>query len=101
MNINRIGRDVSVLVDQLQVPGVGFLPVNAFMLHASEAAVVDTGLSLAGERLVAYAVGQDGMPSSIHRAKASVCAAGHAPSHGIVPARSRVRMALALELTSA
>lgn len=46
MNINRIGRDISVLADQLEVPGLGFLPVNAFVLHASEPVVVDTGLSL-------------------------------------------------------
>jgi hypothetical protein len=48
MNINRIGRDISVLADQLEVPGIGFLPVNAFVLHASEPVVVDTGLSLPG-----------------------------------------------------
>jgi hypothetical protein len=48
MNVNRIGRDISVLADQLEVPGIGFLPVNAFVLHASEPVVVDTGLSLPG-----------------------------------------------------
>lgn len=48
MNINRIGPDVSVLADQLEVPGIGFLPVNAFVLHATEPVVVDTGLSLPG-----------------------------------------------------
>lgn len=48
MNVNRIGRDISVLADQLEVPGLGFLPVNAFVLHASEPVVVDTGLSLPG-----------------------------------------------------
>jgi flavorubredoxin len=48
MNINQIGRDISVLADQLEVPGIGFLPVNAFVLHASEPVVVDTGLSLPG-----------------------------------------------------
>lgn len=48
MNINRIGRDISVLADQLEVPGLGFLPVNAFVLHATEPVVVDTGLSLPG-----------------------------------------------------
>lgn len=46
MHIHRVGRDVSVLNDQIPVPGIGFLPVNAFVLHAAEPVVVDTGLSL-------------------------------------------------------
>jgi hypothetical protein len=48
MDINRIGRDIDVLSDQLEVPGIGFMPVNAFVLHAAEPVVVDTGLSLPG-----------------------------------------------------
>lgn len=48
MQIHRIGRDVTVLNDHLPVPGVGFLPVNAFVLHAAEPVVIDTGLSLPG-----------------------------------------------------
>lgn len=46
MEIHRPGRDVSVLNDQLEVPGVGVLPINAFVLHAAEPVVIDTGLSL-------------------------------------------------------
>jgi hypothetical protein len=46
MNIHRIGSDVTVLNDQLEVPGIGFLPINAFVLHAAEPVVVDTGVSL-------------------------------------------------------
>jgi glyoxylase-like metal-dependent hydrolase (beta-lactamase superfamily II) len=46
MHTHRLERDVSVLSDQLPVPGIGFLPVNAFVLHAAEPVVVDTGLSL-------------------------------------------------------
>jgi Metallo-beta-lactamase superfamily len=46
MHINRVGPDISVLSDQLEVPGIGFLPVNAFVLQAAEPVVVDTGLSL-------------------------------------------------------
>ncbi|GAA1555513.1 hypothetical protein GCM10009789_06210 [Kribbella sancticallisti] len=46
MQIHQIGRDASVLNDQLEVPGVGFLAVNAFVLQATEPVVVDTGLSL-------------------------------------------------------
>jgi flavorubredoxin len=48
MHIHRLGRQVSVLSDQLPVPGIGVLPVNAFVLHAAEPVVVDTGLSLPG-----------------------------------------------------
>jgi Metallo-beta-lactamase superfamily len=46
MRFHRIGRDVSVLNDQLPVPGIGFLAVNAFVLHAAEPVVIDTGLGL-------------------------------------------------------
>jgi glyoxylase-like metal-dependent hydrolase (beta-lactamase superfamily II) len=46
MQIHRLGRDVSVLNDHLPVPGVGFLAVNAFVLHAAQPVVVDTGLGL-------------------------------------------------------
>lgn len=48
MDINRVGREIDVLSDQLEVPGIGFLPVNSFVLHAAEPVVVDTGLSLPG-----------------------------------------------------
>jgi glyoxylase-like metal-dependent hydrolase (beta-lactamase superfamily II) len=44
MHIHRLGHDVSVLSDQLPAPGIGFVPVNAFVLHAAEPVVVDTGL---------------------------------------------------------
>jgi Metallo-beta-lactamase superfamily len=46
MNTHRINEHVTVLNDQLEVPGIGFLPVNAFVLHALEPVVVDTGLGL-------------------------------------------------------
>jgi glyoxylase-like metal-dependent hydrolase (beta-lactamase superfamily II) len=45
MQIHRFGHDVSVLNDQAEVPGLGFLPVNAFVIHAEQPLVVDTGLS--------------------------------------------------------
>ncbi|GAA4874221.1 MBL fold metallo-hydrolase [Kitasatospora terrestris] len=57
MNIHRIGRDTSVLGDCLEVPGLGFLPVNAFVLQAAEPVVVDTGLGLPDRDFVA-AVGE-------------------------------------------
>ena len=41
-------QDVSVLADYLEVPGLGFLPVNAFVIHAAQPVVVDTGLGLPG-----------------------------------------------------
>ena len=46
MRINRIQPDLTVLADELEVPGIGHLPVNAYVLHAAEPVVVDTGLSL-------------------------------------------------------
>lgn len=48
MHVHHLEGDVSVLCDQIPVPGIGFLPVNAFVLHAAEPVVVDTGLSLPG-----------------------------------------------------
>jgi hypothetical protein len=46
MQTHRIGSDVTVLNDHMEVPGLGFLDVNSFVLHAAEPVVVDTGLSL-------------------------------------------------------
>ncbi|MEU5433606.1 MBL fold metallo-hydrolase [Streptomyces sp. NPDC020719] len=46
MTTHKIGSDTAVLSDCLEVPGIGFLPVNAFVLHSAEPVVVDTGLGL-------------------------------------------------------
>lgn len=46
MSMQKVGRDITVLGDCLEVPGIGFLPVNSFVLHAEQPVVVDTGLSL-------------------------------------------------------
>jgi glyoxylase-like metal-dependent hydrolase (beta-lactamase superfamily II) len=46
MQIHRLNADVTVLNDHLPVPTIGFLPVNAFVLHAAEPVVVDTGVML-------------------------------------------------------
>jgi Uncharacterized flavoproteins len=46
MNTYHVGRGITVLSDPMPVPGIGFLAVNAFVLHAGEPVVVDTGLSL-------------------------------------------------------
>jgi Metallo-beta-lactamase superfamily len=51
MQIHRIG-DVTVLSDSLEVPGLGFLPINAFVLHAEQPVVIDTGLSTADKDFV-------------------------------------------------
>ena len=46
MNTFRVGNDVTVLNDHLEIPGMGHLPINAFVLHAREPVVVDTGVGL-------------------------------------------------------
>ena len=46
MHSYRAHQDVSVLSDHLEVPGLGFLAVNAFVIHAAQPVVVDTGLGL-------------------------------------------------------
>lgn len=46
MQIHRPNSHVTVLNDHQEVPTVGYLPVNAFVLHSTEPVVVDTGLSL-------------------------------------------------------
>jgi glyoxylase-like metal-dependent hydrolase (beta-lactamase superfamily II) len=45
MHVHRTDLDVTVLNDVAEIPGLGFLPVNAFVLHSAEPVVVDTGLS--------------------------------------------------------
>ncbi|MFD7442241.1 MBL fold metallo-hydrolase [Streptomyces sp. NPDC059909] len=46
MRIHKVRPDIGVLSDSLQVPGIGYLPVNAFVLLAAQPVVVDTGLGL-------------------------------------------------------
>ncbi|MXM65054.1 MBL fold metallo-hydrolase [Streptomyces sp. HUCO-GS316] len=46
MPVHKVRPDISVLNDSLEVPGIGHLPVNAFVLFASQPVVVDTGLGL-------------------------------------------------------
>jgi hypothetical protein len=54
MHSYRAHPDVTVLNDYLQVPGLGFLPVNAFVIHAAQPVVVDTGLGLPDRDFLAY-----------------------------------------------
>jgi glyoxylase-like metal-dependent hydrolase (beta-lactamase superfamily II) len=46
MHSYRTRPDVSVLNDHLEIPGLGFLAVNAFVIHATQPVVIDTGLGL-------------------------------------------------------
>ncbi|MFI6145535.1 MBL fold metallo-hydrolase [Streptomyces sp. NPDC051109] len=46
MTNRKIAPDITVLGDSLEVPGIGFVPINAYVLHAREPVVVDTGLGL-------------------------------------------------------
>ena len=46
MQTHRPHPDVTVLHDEAEIPGLGFLAVNAFVLHGEQPVVVDTGLSL-------------------------------------------------------
>lgn len=48
----RAGEDVDVLPTHLDVPGVGTLVVNCFVLHAEEPVLVDTGLGVDGEDFI-------------------------------------------------
>ena len=45
MQTHQITSDVTLLSDSIEVPGIGFLPVNTFVLHSTQPVVVDTGLS--------------------------------------------------------
>ncbi|HSE72098.1 MAG TPA: MBL fold metallo-hydrolase [Nocardioidaceae bacterium] len=46
MQTHRLDSHVTVINDHLPVPTIGFLAINAFVLHAAEPVVVDTGVSL-------------------------------------------------------
>ena len=52
MHTSRISDDVTVIHDAMEVPGVGFLPVNAFVLHAAQPLVIDTGVGLPDRHFV-------------------------------------------------
>ncbi|MER7542999.1 MBL fold metallo-hydrolase [Spirillospora sp. NPDC127506] len=44
MFISRPAPDVVALTDAVPLPGIGFLPVNAYVLYAGEPVLIDTGL---------------------------------------------------------
>ncbi|MFJ3904322.1 MBL fold metallo-hydrolase [Streptomyces sp. NPDC090025] len=64
MDTHKVGSDTTVLADSLEVPGIGHMPVNAYVLTAAEPVVVDTGLSLADRDFVA-AVGAVVEPADV------------------------------------
>jgi len=45
MQTHQITPDVTLISDSAEIPGIGFLPVNTFVLHSTQPVVVDTGLS--------------------------------------------------------
>jgi hypothetical protein len=53
MEKHKVGTDVTVLSDHAEVPGIGCLPVNTFVLHAEQPLVIDTGLSTPDKDFVA------------------------------------------------
>jgi hypothetical protein len=44
MHVSRPAPDVTALTDSAEIPGLGFLPVNAYVLHAAQPMLVDTGM---------------------------------------------------------
>lgn len=54
MRTLQAGEDVTVLADTAEIPGLGFLPVNAFVIHADEPVVIDTGLSTEDKDFVSW-----------------------------------------------
>lgn len=46
MHVLHPAPDVVAFVDSAEIPGLGFLPVNGYLLHAAEPVLVDTGLPI-------------------------------------------------------
>ncbi|HTL24074.1 MAG TPA: MBL fold metallo-hydrolase, partial [Mycobacteriales bacterium] len=42
MHVSRPAPDVTALTDTAEIPGLGFLPVNAYVVHATQPLLVDT-----------------------------------------------------------
>jgi glyoxylase-like metal-dependent hydrolase (beta-lactamase superfamily II) len=49
----QVAPDVHVLPVHVPLPGVGFLPVNAYLLMAEEPVLIDTGIGVDGEDFIA------------------------------------------------
>ena len=54
MQIHKTDQDVTVLNDMTEIPGLGFLPINAFVIHADQPVVIDTGLSTDDKDFVSW-----------------------------------------------
>jgi hypothetical protein len=54
MQTHRIAPDVTVLSDTAEIPGLGFLPVNSFVIHAEQPVVVDSGLGTPDKDFVSW-----------------------------------------------
>lgn len=48
MHVSHPAPDVVALSDAAEIPGLGFLPVNAYVLHAAQPVLVDSGLPASG-----------------------------------------------------
>ena len=57
MQTHRTDQDVTVLNDMAEIPGLGFLPVNAFVTHTEQPVVIDTGLSTDDKDFVSWLSG--------------------------------------------
>lgn len=57
MQTHETDQDVTVLADMTEIPGLGFLPVNAFVIHAEQPVVIDTGLSTDDKDFVSWLAG--------------------------------------------
>ena len=44
--------DIDILPAHFQIPGTGFLPVNAFIIKAKEPVLVDTGMGMDSEEFM-------------------------------------------------
>lgn len=44
MHVHRPAPDVTAISDVVEIPGLGFLPINAYVLHAAEPVLIDTGV---------------------------------------------------------
>ncbi|MDQ1694709.1 MAG: hypothetical protein QOJ03_62 [Frankiaceae bacterium] len=52
MEIYRVAGEVDVLNDAAEIPGIGVLPVNAFLLRSAQPMLVDTGMGMAHDEFV-------------------------------------------------
>src|SRR5688500_5102238 len=52
MRIHQPAPDVTALADVAEIPGLGYLPVNAFVVHAAEPVLIDTGVPAGREEFL-------------------------------------------------